>query len=196
MTGTTVLFCLGAFMAGSIPTAYLVARRLEGIDIRKHGSGNVGATNAFRVLGNGPGSFVFLIDFLKGFLPVMLYQAALPGFAPEAALGVGAAAILGHMLTPFLGFKGGKGVATGSGAIAAFNPLLFLVALLVWLITFGAIRIVSLSSLAAAIALFVSSAWLYRGGAVMAIFGGFLGLALWGHRNNLVRLLRRTEKKL
>ena len=196
---TLILFFLGAFMTGSIPNAYLAGRLLKKIDIREHGSGNVGATNVFRVLGRGPGLAVFFLDFIKGALPVLAYLAAFSQFEPHRdlmALLVGLFAVLGHMFTPFLGFKGGKGVATGSGVICATLPILFLVTLTVWLVTFFLSRIVSLSSILAVFALFI-------GGLItpphsqevrLVLLGMFI-LLLWSHRSNIKKLIEGREHR-
>jgi glycerol-3-phosphate acyltransferase PlsY len=191
----TAVFLIAAFCIGSFPTAYVVANRLRGIDIRRHGSGNVGATNVFRVLGKGPGSLVFLIDAFKGFLPVMAYKILVPEASPVMPLLVGLTAILGHMLTPFLGFRGGKGVATGAGVLAAFQPLLFATTFFVWILSFSITRIVSLSSVLAAAALLAASVFLHEKPDVIAVFGLFFILALWGHRANIARLFQGTEKR-
>ena len=124
-----ILFWAIAFLAGSTPTAYLAGRSFKRIDIRQYGSGNVGATNAFRVLGKKIGAFVFIIDFLKGSLPVFFLPLLLPANhldPKEAGLWIGTGAIAGHVFTPFLGFKGGKGIATGAGVLCGAFPFLFL----------------------------------------------------------------------
>ena len=111
-----------SYLAGGIPTGYLAARWFKGIDIRKHGSGNPGTANVYRVVGTGAGAVTLLGDALKGFLPVLLAQRLFPE-QPWFALLCGAAAIVGHDWTVFLGFKGGKGVATSAGVFAALTPL-------------------------------------------------------------------------
>src|SRR3989338_8540646 len=145
-----------AFFLGSIPTAYLAGRIFKGIDIRQHGSGNVGATNALRVMGKKIGALVFFIDFIKGFLPVFLLSKFTTGLTPdprEAGLWLGVAAISGHVFTPFLGFKGGKGIATGAGVLLGVFPLLFFCVLFVWISVFVTTRIVSISSLTSLVCL-------------------------------------------
>jgi acyl phosphate:glycerol-3-phosphate acyltransferase len=185
-----------AFWIGAFPTAYLWGRFVEKTDIRRHGSGNVGATNALRVFGKKAGAMVFAADFLKGLLPVRLY-ALWSGDAERAdLLLIALAAILGHVFTPFLGFKGGKGVATGGGALLGAIPKLFAVAFPAWLVVFAATRIVSVSSLAAVLAL-VAAALLFdyppQAVGLLAAIGVFL---VWTHRDNLKRLARGEEKKL
>ncbi len=173
-----ILFFVAAFLCGSFPTAYLVAKRLKGVDIRTKGSGNVGATNAFRVLGKGPGAFVFVIDFLKGALPAYAFARlsapALDAY-PETALLFGVAAILGHVFTPFLGF--------------------FLASFGVWLLVFCLTRMVSVSSLLAGTFLLVVCILTHQSHALLAIFTGLLAFILWTHRSNIARLITRSENK-
>lgn len=183
-----------AFLAGSLPSAYLMAKAVAGKDIRQHGSGNVGATNAFRVLGKGPGIVVFALDFAKGYLPVLAWMRT--GQGGEWAVWIGLAGVLGHVFTPCLGFRGGKGVATGAGALSAALLHFFLLALPVWALIFVFTRIVSLASLAAIGAVFVMTL-LFGVGPVPAL--GMLCLVLlttWTHRSNIQRLLKGEEKKI
>ena len=191
---------LFTFLCGSFPTAYFTARVLRGIDIRRYGSGNSGATNAFRVLGKGPGTFVFAVDFLKGTFPVALYSifgAAPDGFAvPEIAVWVGFAGMLGHIFTPFLGFRGGKGIATGAGVLCGSFPHIFLIVIAVWILVFCLTRIVSISSLLALVALVLASAWLKVPASVLGLFILVLLLGIWTHRLNILRLLKAEEDKL
>ena len=146
---------LAAYASGSIPTAYL-AGRAKGVDLRKHGSGNLGATNAWRVLGWRIGLAVYAVDTLKGALPVLLLPR--PVAQPElAAIAYGVAAILGHVRPVFLGFqRGGKGVATAGGVFLALAPIPLLVALGVFGAVFVGTGYVSLGSLSAV--LFVNCA--------------------------------------
>lgn len=191
-----LLSFIGAFLLGSIPTGYLVAKYFKKIDIREHGSGNVGATNVSRVLGRGLGLYVFTMDFLKGFLPVIIFRNEF-GQAPSLdswAVWVGFGAILGHIYTPFLGFKGGKGIATGAGVVCSGTPLIFILAISIWGLFFLVTRIVSLSSL---VALFVltASALLFPLDVKERIFLLTISaLGVWTHRPNIWRLLRGEEK--
>ena len=190
------VYFIAAFFLGAIPNAYLAGRLLKGIDIRQHGSGNVGATNVFRVLGKGPGSAVFALDFMKGALPVLL----LPFFSAAShhpqlmRLAAGLCAVLGHMFTPFLKFKGGKGVASGAGAVCAAFPWLFLVAFVAWVIVFYFSRIVSLSSLASVSALYAAAVYTHPADPwTRRVFLGMLILVFWSHRSNLRRLIKGDE---
>ena len=190
-------YFLASFFLGAIPNAYLAGRLLKNIDIRSHGSGNVGATNVFRVLGRGPGIAVFGLDFLKGALPVLLFAGAFPQTGDPELLRfmAGLSAVFGHMFTPFLGFKGGKGIATGAGALCAAFPPSFLVALSVWIAVFLASKTVSLSSLTAVLALFISGFFIQTKGEIRGVFLGLVLLVFWSHRANIGRLLKGQEHR-
>ncbi len=193
---THFLYAVAAFMCGSLPTAFIVAKRLKNIDIRQHGSGNVGATNAFRVLGKGPGSLVFAIDFLKGFIPVYIFSQSSYNTASYMPLAIGVFAILGHIFTPFLNFKGGKGVAAGSGVLAASHPLLFIAAFATWIICFLVTRIVSASSILAVIVLSLLAWIMSPGDSSTYVLTALSLFVLWTHRSNIGRLLRGEEKRI
>jgi len=208
-----------SFLAGSIPFGWLIARA-KGVDIRAHGSGNVGATNVGRVLGRKFGIACFVLDALKGAAPTLLAGASRGtlGVAPAdlAAgdlwwwLAVAVASLLGHMFSPWIGFRGGKGVATGFGALAAmWTPLTVpaAVALATWLVTVKLTRTVSLASLAGAVAVPVAVAariaLAAEPGRALAAEAPTLGVAVavallvgWKHRSNVVRLLRGEELKV
>jgi glycerol-3-phosphate acyltransferase PlsY len=151
-----LLCAVGGYVSGATPFGYL-AGKIKGIDIRQHGSGNIGATNAIRVLGKGVGIPVFILDLLKGWLPVWLgktWLVTLP--CPEtllstAAVITGLAAVLGHMFTFWLSFKGGKGVATATGVLLGIAPLAMVGGLTVWLLVFFSMRFVSLASMMAGV---------------------------------------------
>lgn len=151
-----VLSVLIAYFIGAVPTAYIFGRLLKRIDIREHGSKNVGATNAFRVLGKGPGIAVLVIDILKGVVPTVWVARAFGIHDPMALVLIGLAAVVGHNWTVFLGFKGGKGVATSLGVIIGLavqipgvRPVLGLT-LAAWLTIFLTFGYVSLASVCAA----------------------------------------------
>lgn len=191
------LYFIFAFCLGAIPTAYWAGKVLKRVDIRQHGSGNVGATNAFRVLGKGIGCGVLIFDILKGALPVcLLVVSGYPEADQVLLLMVGFTAVLGHVFTPFLGFKGGKGVATGGGVLLATHPVLFAISMGVWCLSFLLTKIVSLSSLAAVSALaLLAFFWVYDL-RVRLFFLAIAGFVYWTHRANIARLLRGEEKKL
>ncbi len=187
-----------AFLLGSIPTGYLVARA-KGVDIRRHGSGNIGATNVFRTLGKPLGVLVFILDALKGFAAVWL---AVRHGGPSAwpAILAAIAAIAGHNYTPWLGFRGGKGIATSAGVLVALMPWAVLAIALVWFAVFFTTRYVSLASIcaAAALPLAVGALWFYGcgGNAPLFVFSVLIAaLAIWRHRSNIERLTAGTEHR-
>ena len=189
-----------AYLAGSIPTGYLVARA-RGIDIRSVGSGNIGATNVFRILGKGPGVFVLLADALKGALAVILLPRWLGGDAADArqqaALIAGVCAVLGHNFTCWLRFKGGKGIATSAGVLAAWAPLPFVATLGVFGVVLAASRYVSLASILAAAALPFAQAFLPpRQRSLVWISAVLSVLAIARHHANIRRLMAGTERRL
>lgn len=186
-----------AYLLGAVPFAYLAGRLLKGLDIRQHGSGNVGATNVFRVLGKGPGAAVLALDMAKGWLAAAWLPslAPLPTAAWPALLGL--AAVLGHSYTCFLGFRGGKGVATSAGVLLGLAPWATLGALLVFALVLGLSRMVSAGSLAAALAL-PPLAWRQHG-LEAPVFWLSLGLAalVWvKHIPNIRRILAGTENRV
>ena len=195
----------GSYLLGSIPFGYL-AGRIAGIDIRKCGSGNVGATNVIRTLRKGYGYPVFVADFLKGFGAVkisMLIAAGLqPGWNSSEMFGIVAAisSVSGHSFSVWLHFKGGKGVATSAGALFCLAPVAALVGAAVWILTFAVTRYVSVASVAAAAALpviILIITWL-RQTAGKSLFYSSVCLAavvIWRHRSNLSRLVRGTEAR-
>ena len=187
-----------AYLAGSIPSAYL-AGRLRGIDLRQHGSGNLGATNVVRVLGAKIGAAVFIVDLLKGFLPVYFLPRYAETLRPELwALVYGIAAILGHVKPIFLLWKGGgKGVATASGVFLALAFVPMLIAEVAWIAVFYFTRYVSLASLVGATVLPVAILALYREPQSPVFIASVL-IALfvfWTHRENIGRLRRGEEHK-
>jgi glycerol-3-phosphate acyltransferase PlsY len=188
----TALWLLLAYLAGSIPTAWLVGRAF-GVDLREHGSGNLGATNAYRVLGTKAAVPVVVVDVLKGWAPTALFPGWDGAGDPRLALAYGLLAIAGHVWPVWLGFRGGKGVATGAGVLIALTPLTALVALLVWLGVLSLTRIVSVSSLAAATVVPLV-AWITDAPTFTVGFCTFVAAFVWWtHRTNLRRLRRGEE---
>lgn len=184
-----------SYLIGSIPTSLLVGRLVKGIDLRQHGSKNVGATNLYRVLGWRYAVPVGLFDMAKGYVPVAVV-------GPAVSVGVlipllcGVAAVLGHMFSPFVGFKGGKGVATGAGVVLAMAPLAFLGAFGIWALLVFLTGYVSLGSVVAAASLPLLTVWLYPGRpAVLWITAALGALVVWMHRGNIGRLLKGTESR-
>jgi len=192
-----------AYLLGSIPTGFLVGQA-RGIDIRATGSGNIGATNALRVLGKPAGIFVLLMDALKGWVAVVpltgllcaLFGIAQSGVLYETATIIaGICAILGHNYTCWLGFRGGKGIATSAGVLLALVPWALLIIFLVWVLLFATTRYVSLGSMAAAATLPFAS-WLTHESPAKIIVTGAMGvLAIYKHRGNIQRLLAGTEPR-
>ncbi len=183
------------YLSGSIPFGLLLVRAARGVDVRGQGSGNIGATNVARVAGRGLGAAVLLLDALKGALPVLLARAVDgTGVVPAA---VGLAAFAGHVAPPWLGFRGGKGVATALGVLAMLAPRAALAAAVTWAVVLAVLRISSVSSLLAGIVA-VAVAWLAPGTPpVAAALTSLIFLAmLWTHRGNIGRLLRRGEPRV
>lgn len=199
-----VIFLL-AYVAGATPFGFLAAR-WKGVDIRQHGSGNIGATNVIRVMGKKIGLPVFALDCLKGLVPVLLAKHWCGGHgfdATWAGLLAGLGAVLGHNFTFWLKFRGGKGVATSAGVMVALLPVALLAALGVWLLCFYTSRYVALASVAAGISLpltvLVQRALSSPSRPPALPLLGFAavigGMAVWRHRSNLRRLMNGTENR-
>ena len=218
------MWAAAAFASGSVPFGPIVAR-MNGVDLRKVGSGNIGATNVGRALGWKWGMAVYLLDALKGAAPVLAAgaMAGVLGHPPEEIaardlwcwLMMPIAAVLGHMFSPFVGFRGGKGVATGSGAMLAVYPILtgpLLVAIGLWAVLLAATRYMSVASMAAAVSipLTVAAAAMARTGTgtsdgelpighalpAVIVTAGVAFLVVLKHRPNIERLLAGTENRL
>lgn len=205
-----ILYIVAAYLIGSVPFGY-IAGRLNGIDLREHGSRNIGATNAVRVLGKGWGIPVFVMDFVKGFAPLLYMKYHLGGdltaFTPEQMgwfLGVMFALILGHTFTCFLKFKGGKGVATTGGCLFALSPWVGLSALLFWIGSMILTRYVSFSSIMAGVGMIAAAAveltvvdgsCSVADGMVLGLLAIILILVTVKHRANIVRIMNGTEPK-
>jgi acyl phosphate:glycerol-3-phosphate acyltransferase len=197
-----LLVAVIAYFAGSIPTGYLMARA-KGIDIRSVGSGNIGATNVFRILGKGPGMVVLLIDAVKGYIPAKLLPMV---FVPDVigeglkhqniAIVAGFCAILGHNYTCWLRFKGGKGVATSAGVLIAWVPVALLIALGSWILVFAVSRYVSLASVLAAVVLPFAVWGTGERPTMIGIATVISLLAIYKHRANIQRLIAGTENRI
>jgi glycerol-3-phosphate acyltransferase PlsY len=187
---------LASYLLGAIPTSHIVSRTIARIDLRQHGSGNLGATNLYRVLGWKYAVPVALFDIAKGAIPVLL-------FAPQAsrselfAVACGVAAILGHVFSVFVGFKGGKGVATAAGVMLGLTPLALGVAALVWAVVVRVTGYVSLGSIAAAAVLPVAVYLLEQPNTPELLWIDVLVAAgvIILHRRNIQRLLKGTENR-
>jgi glycerol-3-phosphate acyltransferase PlsY len=190
------LWLLASYLFGAIPTSYVVSRAFAHIDLRQHGSGNLGATNLYRVLGWKYAVPVALFDIAKGAIPVLV-------FAPQVstselfALACGVAAIMGHVFSIFVGFRGGKGVATAAGVMLGMTPLALAVAAAVWGVVLLLTGYVSLASMAAAVVLPFAAYLLDRSTSpevfwlTVFVAGGVILL----HRQNIQRLLKGTESR-
>lgn len=200
-----LLTLLAGYLLGSLPSGYLAGRWLAGLDIRQHGSGSTGATNVLRVLGKGPALVVFLVDVGKGAVAVLLARALLQPLGFDAGsdwwvVATGLAALAGHIWPVWLGWKGGKAVATGLGMLLGLTWPVGLACFGIFLTVLTFSRIVSLSSVMAALSLpLLMLGWFGQGG----IRPAYLALALlttavvvWRHRSNLQRLLAGTEPRL
>lgn len=193
-----------SYLLGSFPSGYL-AGRAKGIDIRTLGSGNIGATNAFRILGKTAGTLVLLADGLKGWAAVrlvpelvcrMFFSAATSQTLEYLRILAGVSVILGHNYTCWLKFKGGKGVATSAGAMAALVPTAFVIALLAWIVICLATRYVSVASIVGSAALPFAT-WLTHYGVLLTLITGLMAaLVIYKHKGNIKRLMNGTENKI
>lgn len=195
-----IVTALVAYLLGSIPTGFLVAKA-RGVDIRTVGSGNIGATNAFRTLGKRLGIFVLLMDALKGFIAVQIGALAVAAVFPGPPLEflritAAIAAILGHNFTCWLHFKGGKGIATSAGVLLALVPLALLIILTIFIILFVATRYVSVGSIAASFALPFATWFTQHDIGLTTVTGAMGALAILKHRKNIQRLLNGTENRI
>ena len=193
---------IAAYLLGSIPTGFLVARA-KGIDIRNFGSGNIGATNVFRAVGKPAGILVLFIDGLKGYtacqwVPDFLLTYLAANGPDEEILKIvgGLFAVFGHNYTCWLKFKGGKGIATSAGVLAALVPVALMIILGIWIVVFAVTRYVSLASIAASFFLPFAT-WITGGsGTLILVTSAMSILAIGKHRANIERLLSGTESRL
>ncbi len=196
-----MLCAAAAYLLGGIPFGLLLSR-CKGVDIRKIGSGNIGATNVFRSVSRPLGVLTFGLDALKGFVPAhffpILGNPPPSGFQPlELPLLFGALAVVGHMFPPYLRGRGGKGIATGAGVLLAVMPNVFAAGLLAWLVLFLLTRYVSVASLGSALVVGGVGCWLLAESSprVAIALIGLVFLAIWQHRSNIVRLVKGTEHR-
>jgi acyl phosphate:glycerol-3-phosphate acyltransferase len=198
-----VFFIALAYLIGSTPTALIISKRFFGIDIREYGSGNMGASNTFRVLGPKFGTIVMISDMLKGILAVALYNFLPQYLHDELArtnlmIGLGLAAVIGHIFPVWADFRGGKGVATLFGMILAIQPIVAISCVAVFLLALYLTRYVSLSSILAGVALPICVLWIYNEKEVFyrvfAVAVAFL--VVLTHQKNIGRLLRGDESRV
>jgi len=199
-----VLLALLGYLVGAIPFGLLIGRLAGGVDLRQHGSGRTGATNALRTLGTPAAVVVFALDAAKGLVAVLLvgwlYEAGPPGSPPWVAAGVGIAAIGGHIRSVFISFRGGRGVATFAGGMLAIAPLVVAVVLPVVAVIVWQTRYVSLGSLTGALLAPVAAAMLIPLGqstpAAVALGVGGAALVTVAHADNIARLRAGTERRI
>ncbi|MEM8712686.1 MAG: glycerol-3-phosphate 1-O-acyltransferase PlsY [Planctomycetota bacterium] len=201
MSSASLLVFLASYLLGAVPFGLVMARAIKGVDLRQVGSGNIGATNAMRVLGKPLGLVAFLLDFAKGLVPTLLLApiaSELNGEVPLLAQSLaGVCAVLGHCFPIYLRFQGGKGVATGCGAIVGVDPMVFVLAGLVWIGFLAAFRFVSLASIAMGCAFPVIAAIRLPGSPAFAVACGLLTvLVLVRHRANIGRIRTGTEPRI
>jgi glycerol-3-phosphate acyltransferase PlsY len=192
----------GAFLIGSVPFAVAVSKWFYRVDIREFGSGNAGATNVYRVLGWKAGLAVMILDVLKGTLAAAWAIAFTRGaFSPAAAdwvvIGAAVLAMLGHSYSPFVAFRGGKGIATAAGALLLIIPQAWILLLVLFVVVALASRMVSLASVTIALLLPWTCLWLYpdRPAVIITSFAAS-ALALWRHRSNIARIARGEEARI
>ncbi len=188
------LWCLGAFLCGSIPFGLLLVKLAGKGDVRAHGSGNIGATNVSRVGGKALGIVTLLLDILKGFLPVFVAKHL--GLADSALSLIALCAVLGHMFTPWLAFKGGKGVATALGVALAYKAAMVLPALGVFIVFLVVFRYVSLGSVLAAFTLPLVLVKLGTSPVVLLLWADIVLLVIVKHHENIRRLFKGEESPL
>lgn len=197
------MLCLASYLIGAIPFGLLLGK-LKGVDVRTLGSGNIGATNVFRCVSKPLGVATFVLDFLKGLVPAIIFPIIGKQYAPgfqslenQSALWCGAAAIAGHNWPIYIRFRGGKGISTSAGVLLGVAPAAVGIGALTWLILFLALRFVSLASIGAALAVPAAAWWLYRDqGMLKPMVLTALGMiAVWRHRSNIRRLLDGTEHR-
>jgi len=200
-----LIIVVGSYLLGSLPIGYIVGK-IAGVDIRKSGSGNIGATNVLRVLGKKYGYTVFFLDALKGFAVVRIslaFVSTTPPAQPYAnlfALLGAVVCVIGHSFPVWLDFRGGKGVATSAGVIIGLMPLAAIIVFPIWFIVFEICRYVSVASICAAISLPITIALFLRFKVMDSVVLLYFSIALavvvvWRHRSNFSRLLNGTEQR-
>lgn len=191
----SLFFCFFAFFSGSIPWGYLIGRA-KGVDLTKVGSGNIGTTNVMRVIGKKEALLTLVLDILKGFVPVFILRLTPYGENLILLAVAGILAIIGHCFTPFLRFRGGKGVATSVGVLLAIMPLAGLITVILWAVTVKISRISSLGALVC-FSLLPLTVYLLDYPEELLIFSGLITLIIYSrHISNIKRLLGGIEPKI
>lgn len=189
------LIIISCYLLGSIPFGYIVGKLFKKVDIRELGSGNIGATNAFRILGPSLASLVLLSDVGKGILSIYLVRfLSIDNLLIFTIAGL--AVICGHDWSLFLGFKGGKGIATTFGVVFAFNPIISILAVTVWVIVIIITRYASLSSIFAVISIFVFTILFKQPYEYIVFSAIILVLGIFKHKDNIERLKSKKERKI
>ncbi len=199
MSMLPIFIYLASYLLGSIPFGYLVAKA-HGVDILHTGSGSTGTTNIGRTIGKGPAVLVFVLDVIKGLIPPLAAKALLRGnefgLTPaDHAVLAGLCAIIGHTASPFIRFKGGKGIATGLGVLSAATPVVALCALGSFIVLFAASRIVSVASMAAVSGMVIGAAVTRQTPLCIVVYLALGGYVVYRHRANLRRLSKGEEPK-
>lgn len=189
---TIAIMIIIAYLIGSIPTGLIIGKLFYNIDIRQHGSGNLGATNTFRILGKNAGIFVTIFDVLKGTIsalfPMMFHQDIHP-------IIIGVAAVIGHVYPVYLKFKGGKAVATSAGVILGTNPLLFLIIAVIFFTLLFTTKMVSLTSILTSIANFIGTLF-FDDKILMFVSLLIMIVIIVRHQTNIKRIINGTESKI
>lgn len=186
------MMLIAAYLIGSIPTGLIIGKLFYNIDIRQHGSGNLGATNTFRILGKKAGIFVTIFDVLKGTIsalfPVIFHQNIHP-------IIIGVVAVIGHVFPIYLKFKGGKAVATSAGVILGTNPVLFLIIAIIFFTLLFTTKMVSLTSILTSIANFIGSLF-FEDKILMGVSFLIMVVIIVRHKSNIERIMNGTESKI
>jgi len=197
VTGSNLAWAVGlvmlGYLAGSLSPSVFLGRWRKGLDVRNHGSGNAGTTNAFRVLGTRLGVIVLIADIAKGAVPVILARELT---SPVTTVAVALACVIGHNYSVFLRGKGGKGVATGAGVTIAMMPLPAAVVIGVFIVVLLISRMVSVASMTSAILLPVFAVVFHQPVAYIAVSCALALLVLYGHRTNMLRLAKHSERRV
>ncbi len=194
----TYLFFLSAYLIGAIPSSVWIGKRFYNIDIREHGSGNAGATNTLRILGKRAGFIVLFIDIFKAWFATEVLSNLANNQSIEYMLAMGLVAVLGHIFPIYIGFRGGKGIASLLGVIIAIHPLASLFSVLVFLISLIKSRFVSLSSILAACSFPLSILYYFKSESNSLIIFSFMvaTLVIFTHKKNIERLFKKEESKV
>lgn len=190
-----LFWIVASYLLGSVPSSYIAGRLARGIDLREHGSGNLGATNTFRVLGGRVAAPVMILDMAKGFLPAAGFAQWDGSEQWGWALAYGAAAIVGHVFSIYMGFRGGKGVATGAGVFLALSPVAMAFALAAWMVVLMMTRMVSLASITAAAVLVAAMVVTESRWQVLTLGILVSSFVVFAHRTNVKRILRGEEHR-